>query len=591
MEKSIYVQTQQLGNFYWTYNDAPRSSITVNGDYNYASKYDLERLNPDVSFNFTVAICGNSHYDNTSVIENLRDDWGFNVLVFPTDYDDTWTINNVDYKVRRNGINLFIRRATDVSYANEVNIICGNSRTGTTLPMLCGCYFENNFEITYIGLLGALSGRLNSLTFTASKQPQVSNSGTSPTLIALLHEIFDNATPTPTPPTPVPVPTDAGRMWMSNTASLSYYHFTYNNFSELRRALWARNFLDLFSQYNNKASLIPVCHIYPIKIYPFESYTSEIIIGDGETISTECFALNVEQDLGDDNRTLIAHFTLSEYPKLNNYIDYPTVTEYKLFLPFIGFINIDFQYLNKGLDIYYFLDYSTGYAVCNINSGGIRINEIDIQLAQEIILAGGDNSAWKQSVWGVVGAVAGLGVMAVTGNVLASTATYSGIKTISTVQQEPVVSKEIKQYHGGNQLSRKETLYKGNGTQTIVREEQPHTVKYTHGLTPYYLARSVNAFSDLAAMEQGITVNSSTNPNSFFNSYIHPYLLIRRPTTNIDINKFRKLEGQPLNDVRRLIDITGYTEVGNIHVDIDAYEEEISEISELLMGGVIINAH
>lgn len=579
--KYLSIRSNYLGNFVYSFNVRNGKSISVNTSTVYTDKNVIQEEYPSVNFDVTIFV--GERFFNSYSNDRLHN-FGFtNVKIIPLNYDDIWTINDVSYRVYCEYCN--------GSYCLFIEQSGSNSRA------LLSYLYDNTFSFPRVGYTDysftyiPITYKTNGFGFHSVICPittsYLSIEDSSEELLYNFYLPASEDEPVP----PIPVSTDAGKMWMSNTASLSYYHFTYNNFSELRRALWARNFLDLFSQYNNKASLIPVCHIYPIKIHPFESYTSEIIIGDGETISTECFALNVEQDLGDDNRTLIAHFTLLEYPKLNNYIDYPTVTEYKLFLPFIGFINIDFQYLNKGLDIYYFLDYSTGYAVCNINSGDVRINEIDIQLAQEIILAGGDNSAWKQSIWGVVGAVAGLGVMAATGNILASTATYSGIKTISTVQQEPVVSKEIKQYHGGNQLSRKETLYKGNGTQTIVREEQPHTVKYTHGLTPYYLARSVNAFSDLAAMEQGITVNSSTNPNSFFNSYIHPYLLIRRPTTNIDISKFRKLEGQPLNDVRRLIDITGYTEVGNIHVDIDAYEEEISEISEILMGGVIINAH
>lgn len=588
MEKSIYVQSRKLGNFYWRYNADEPDSLYAVTKYTYTSMYDLVRLNPEISFRFTILVFENDRY--TNLVNSFRD-WGFQCFFIPLNFQDEWTINNIKYIVRRLSDYLCIRRKTDISTSNEIQI---SWRPNTGYPsQLCGCYFSQatSFRKTYLYFDAHINeNEIDYITIPSLTQPRTFTSGGQGTQLDILHEIFDSATPTPPTPTP-PTPADKGIMYNSNSLTLNYHLLDFSMLRILRNKLWERNFLDLFSEYNNKASLIPYCMIYPVKIDPIKIRTDAITIGNNEHIYVDNYYISYNQKEGGEDKTLIAQFSLSEYPKTNSYLDYPTVTEYKLFLPFVGFINIDFQYLNKGITVYYFLDYTTGYCVCNINSGDIRINEIDIQLGQILTLAGGDNTAWKQSIWGVVGAVAGLSVMALTGNVLASTATYSGVKTISTVQQEPVVSKEIKQYHGGNQLSRKETLYKGNASQTITREEKPHTVKYTHGLTPYYLARSVNAFSDLKAMEQGITVNSSTNPNSFVNSYIHPYLLIRRPTTNIDINKFKKLEGHPLNDVRRLIDITGYTEVGNIHVDIDAYEEEISEISELLMGGVIINAH
>ena len=591
MEKSIYVQTGLMGNFYWTYNDDLRSTLSIDSDYIYSSKEELIQRNPNISFNFTIAICGSQSYERAEMIESLRS-WGFNVLSFPANYEDIWRIGNRDYKVIRIGIQLYIRRLTDESGISQVGITGGNSLTGTILPQLCGCVFPesgSNAEMSYIELRGTVSfDRLVSLQSEYTTQPRISEVTNTIEKYQLMREIFENATPTP--PTP-PTPADVGEMWLSNSSALEFYMLNSANMQTLRKRLWQKTFLDLFSQYNNKASMIPVCMIYPIKINPYRNVVSQIVIGDNEYIQCSAELLNDNQKQQGGDAGLVAEFHLTEFPKTNTYLDYPTVTEYKLFLPFIGFINIDFQYLNRGLSIYYHLDYATGYCVCNINSGEVRINEFDIQLGQTITLAGGDNTAWKQGVWGAVGAVASLGVMAVTGNIFASTATYSGMKNITTTTETPVSNTMQVRNPNTNRLITESKESVSARSKTITREYSPSSRRYTHGLSPYYVARSVNAFSDLAAMELGVTLSSTTNPNSFINSYIHPFLLIRRPTTDIDIEHYKHLEGRPLNNTRRLMDLTGYTEVGNIHLDIEAFEDEISEIEELLNGGVVINAH
>lgn len=590
MEKSIYVQSRELGNFYWRYNDGVET-ITAVTDYHYASMNDLVTINPTISFRFTVFVFEGTGYDQN--IYNDYISWGFQAFYIPYGFQDEWIINNRTYTVRRNGNRLAIRRSSDQSTANEINIT--NSGGGYDVIQSCGCVINNNiYNLTTISMGVAISNsHISYLTITYGLVPRSYISGGETTRLDILHEIFDNASPSPDPPTPpTPVtPADKGIMYNSNSLTLNYHLLDFSMLRTLRNKLWERNFLDLFSEYNNKASLIPYCMIYPVKIDPIKIRTDAITIGNNEHIYVDNYYISYNQKEGGEDKTLIAQFSLSSYPKTDSYLDYPTVTEYKLFLPFVGFINIDFQYLNKGITVYYFLDYTTGYCVCNINSGDIRINELDIQLGQILTLAGGDNTAWKQGIWGAVGAVASLGVMAITGNVFASTATYSSIKTATTTTESPVSNTMQVINPKTNRLitESKETI--SGHTKTVNRVTDPITRRYTHGVSPYYVAHVVNAFSDLAAMEQGVTLSSSSNPNSFVNSYIHPYLLIRRPSTNIDIETYKHLEGRPLNNTRRLIDLTGYTEVGNIHLDIEAFEDEISEIEELLIGGVVINAH
>lgn len=68
----------------------------------------------------------------------------------------------------------------------------------------------------------------------------------------------------------------------------------------------------------------------------------------------------------------------------------------------------------------------------------------------------------------------------------------------------------------------------------------------------------------------------------------NPYLIISRPRMSMPAN-YGNLYGYPSNIYLNLGSLSGYTEVGSIHLDgIPATMEELSEIDDLLKGGVIL---
>ena len=598
MVRQIRIESTVLGTKDLIFND----DIEVGSIHIIPGHYDnlggFRQNNPEVAginFNYPV------WFDYSNPVRTYFAGIGLNTFVLPNGYNpnqDVWKVHNHYFYPFINGQHLCIRIINNQSYLPLFRIMTEPGRN-----FCYGMYQiyknENNYYLceyrTYAHVVDEATDYIDFtpiLPTSPSSQAIPYSYSISSDVGRIISGFYYGQFEPDVPPEPEPIiPAEDGTALNSNSLTLNYHLLDFSKLQALRNRLWQRNFLDLFSEYNNKAALIPYCMVFPVKIDPIKIRTDSIIIGNNEKIYVDNFYISYNQKENGEDKTLLANFSLSNYEKTNSYIDYPTVTEYKLFLPFIGFINIDYQYLNKGIEVSYYVDYTTGYCVCNINSNGVRINEIDIQLAQSVVLAGGDNTAWKNAVWNLVGTAASVAIMAGTGSLLGGSATYSAIKTTSSIETTPQISTREYRNPKTNRLATYQRNTIDAQKTTTVKETSPRTVEFNRGIHPRTVMYGVSAFTDYIGMEAGIKLTSSTNPNSFINSYLHPFLLIRRPIYDIDMAKYAHLEGRPLNDFRQLINLTGYTEVGNIHLNIDILEEEISEISEILQGGIVINAH
>lgn len=159
----------------------------------------------------------------------------------------------------------------------------------------------------------------------------------------------------------------------------------------MRNELWKQGFIsDLFNNYPNKSELIPFAYICPFDIpegyitRTFSRVTPEvtgkgvITIADtdmGITLGTDSLYLYV-QESGAVPDTLVARYVWNSTTQLqshlfyNNYLDYSTITEYKLFLPFIGYVPVEFSLLRVNFAINYYFDISTGTV-------GLRTEPVD----------------------------------------------------------------------------------------------------------------------------------------------------------------------------------------------------------------------
>lgn len=67
-----------------------------------------------------------------------------------------------------------------------------------------------------------------------------------------------------------------------------------------------------------------------------------------------------------------------------------------------------------------------------------------------------------------------------------------------------------------------------------------------------------------------------------------PYLIINRPQTKVAPN-FEKMDGYPTNNYINVGDCTGYIKASSVHViDVNATDDELKEINDLLLSGIII---
>lgn len=108
----------------------------------------------------------------------------------------------------------------------------------------------------------------------------------------------------------------------------------------------------------------------------------------------------------------------------------------------------------------------------------------------------------------------------------------------------------------------------------------------------------VNAGINYSAQMATLHNKANCTPSSGFNGTISPQsIMIRRAKTIIPVyenndkyDKYLSLNGRPLNETRILNELSGYTEVLNIHLDniSNALKIELDMISQILSSGFII---
>lgn len=217
----------------------------------------------------------------------------------------------------------------------------------------------------------------------------------------------------------------------------------------------------------------------------------------------------------------------------NNFLDFEPYTKHTLAFPFFEPLNIPCFNMYKGIDIYLAIDFTNGHAtlyVCDNTSGKIIVTSettIGIQLP---IGAGNGQEQQRNKILqaiSLVGAGAGALVGAVSGNPV----TMGGAIALGTNVLKQALQNNVDTYSGkgssGNRDSVFQNLEIGLYTETV----------------------------------KGVTI-----PNA------HEV-------------------GRPLNATRLLNNLTGFTQVGNIHFNplgYDIFNDEINEIVTLLQTGVIL---
>lgn len=342
---------------------------------------------------------------------------------------------------------------------------------------------------------------------------------------------------------------------MSNTIQTPSNQMSgYNNFTHFY-AMSRDEVNDLLS-YLNTASFIdniqllfntPVENIASLRAYPFDVEANHPAHGSGDNdiiinvVNTgkKGFGLN---PLPSPPLNL-GSITVPRYH--NSFLDYAPYTKVELYLPYIGFVQLDANIVvGNTISIEYVVDYFSGKCTAFISCLGSVIMECDGTIGVDIQIGGGQGAEIARNMLGfAIGAATGavsLGAGAVSARGSAKTAGAGAGSIASTVGAA--------------------TAYLGATTINAIQAGQTH-----------------------------ISKGGASQPAIGFYAPQQCFLVITRPHVVEPVN-YAKYYGRPCGFTYALSALEGYTVVDSIHIDGigSATADEITEIERLLKAGVIL---
>lgn len=190
------------------------------------------------------------------------------------------------------------------------------------------------------------------------------------------------------------------------------FKMTKERLQQLGRFLWSSNIFDNFSLIcNNPIENIISCKSIPLAL---DGTAQKIILGNVDT------GVNGDKVANNFTSQNIGSIKITE--KYNNFLDYSPYTNVIIYLPYVGFKELDTNLvMNKTLSISYTVDVITGGCLCQIQSDGVRLYEFNGNLGIDIpitasnraqveagYISGGIGIASSVASGNVVGAVTSL---------------------------------------------------------------------------------------------------------------------------------------------------------------------------------------
>ena len=153
------------------------------------------------------------------------------------------------------------------------------------------------------------------------------------------------------------------------------FKMTKERLQQLGRFLWSSNIFDNFSLIcNNPIENIISCKSIPLAL---DGTAQKIILGNVDT------GVNGDKVANNFTSQNIGSIKITE--KYNNFLDYSPYTNVIIYLPYVGFKELDTNLvMNKTLSISYTVDVITGGCLCQIQSDGVRLYEFNGNLGIDI---------------------------------------------------------------------------------------------------------------------------------------------------------------------------------------------------------------
>ena len=267
---------------------------------------------------------------------------------------------------------------------------------------------------------------------------------------------------------------------------------------------------------------------------------------------------------------VIAHVADNQYVEINcgdldineywgNCLDYNPYTNISIFLPFCGMYELDAdEVMGRTLNVSYRIDIFSGACLATIKIDGSVFYQYTGQCSSQIPINSVSFDNFLSSMLDI-GIATATGVAAVKG---AGAAVDAASKAFSEAK-----SSEVKGAF--------EDYLDAKANYTKVKEHSGESL----------LGASVNGvMGGKGFYSHAGAVGGSPG----FLAVKKPFVIIKRPEQVIP-SMYGKFHGYPANTTANLSDLTGYTEVSDIRLNIpDATVDEIIECEQLLKGGVVL---
>lgn len=326
------------------------------------------------------------------------------------------------------------------------------------------------------------------------------------------------------------------------------YAMTLSQVNELVRYLQSSSFIDNIQLLFNT----PVENIVSLRIYPFDvkNHHPSASLGDTEILinvvqtDVEGFSLNPvpSPPLNLGSYTIPLHF--------HNFLDYAPYTKIELYLPYIGFVQLDTNaVMNKTISVEYVVDYFSGKCTAYVTSGySESTNKIILMregsIGADVPIGGGQGAQIAKNMLS-------MGLGAVSGAV--------------SLGAGAVVSGMAKKRRSTRRASIGGTVSEG---------------------ASYIAETTANA---ITAAQVHIDKGGSAQATSGFYAPQQCYLIITRPRPAAS-EEYAKYHGIPSADEAYCKNLSGYTIAGEVFPEglSNATLDEIEEIEEILKSGIIL---
>ena len=357
---------------------------------------------------------------------------------------------------------------------------------------------------------------------------------------------------------------------LSRSPTVTSYAMTHKNILNLVQDLQQLN--DISQIFDNPSEGILSIIRLPF-IIPSDWYNH---ISDPESI--RIFSVTLEDAVGYPMYNSLINMVKCgsiSVPILNNnfsFLNYNDST-YELFIPLVGYVELDpLLVSNKTVDVYYSVDIVTGKGLAILQTGDIFISSYECSVGVNCAISG-------SNVGEIARDFAVMGLQAAMGFSLSRTTTTTAVGGIAVNAYGSQTSNSLVPYGGplarGNygDLEGSTIPIYGNYEGIGINYRRPRIYPYLHSL------------------------HHNSNPSTGGNEslYLPNTLILRCTVPSVrrwaylsSTNTYSYLYGRPLNEYRRIGELSGYTVVEDIHLSGfgNALVSERDEIVKLLTTGV-----